>query len=146
VTGVYLDTSLFVALVFIDDEYHDRAIDLVRQVVKGVHGRPVQTTTAVIIETAAIIHRKTKGVGKRERACQKVRRIFDLIEGYKIELNILEKELVNHARQLYGERNGYLDFVDTLNVTYLRVNNVKKIVSFDTDYDQFSSEGIVRIN
>ena len=48
-------------------------------------------------------------------------------------------------QKLYEERRGFLDFVDTLNVAYLRNTNVNQIVSFDGDYDQFSGEGIVRI-
>ena len=143
--GVYLDTGLFVALVYTDDEYHERAIALTEELIKGDYGKPIQTSSAVVIETAAFVHRKSRGSGKEQRAFEKVSKIFSFIEGYRIELNLLTDNWIEQAKQLYEERMGFLDFVDTLNVAYLRNNNVNQIVSFDSDYDQFSGEGIVRI-
>lgn len=143
--GAYLDTGLFVALVFLDDEHHSRAIELAEQLIKGDFGRPIQTSSAVFIETAAMIHSRSSGPRKEERAFEKIRRIFSFIEGYKIELILLTEDWVERARKLYEERRGHLDFVDTINVAYLRNNNVNQIVSFDGDYDQFSGEGIIRI-
>ena len=143
--GAYLDTGLFVALVFTDDEYHDRAIELVKQLIKGDYGRPLQTSFAVVIETAGMIHRKSTGSGKEQRAFEKVSKIFSFIEGYKIELNFLAEDWMEHAKRLYEERKGFLDFVDALNIAYLRNNNVNQIISFDSDYDQFTGEGIIRI-
>ena len=140
-----MDTGFFVALVYVDDEYHERAIELTNQLIKGDFGRPLQTSFAVVIETAAMIHARSSGSGKEERAFEKVTKIFSFIEGYRIELNSLDPDWFEQARQLYQERRGFLDFIDTLNVAFLRGNNVGQIASFDSDYDQFSSEGIVRI-
>lgn len=140
-----MDTSLFVALVYIDDEFHDRAIELAERLIRGDFGRPLQTSSAVVVETAAMIHSRSKGSGKEERAFEKVSKIFTFIEGYKIEINLLTTDWLEKAKKLYEERRGFLDIVDTLNVAYLRNTNVNQIVSFDGDYDQFSGEGIVRI-
>lgn len=143
--GVYLDTSLFVALVFTDDQYHDRAVELAKQLIGGNYGKPVHTSSAVIIETVAMIHCKSKGPGKEERASKKVGWVFSFIEDYRVELGLLTEDWFERAKQLYEERIGSLDFVDALNVAYLRSNPTNQIVSFDSDYDQFNREGIVRI-
>ena len=144
--SVYIDTGLFVALAFTDDDFHTRAKEITLGLIKGTHGKPIQTSSAVIIETAAIIHRKSSGRGKNQRACDKVNKIFDLIERYNFEINHLTPELLEKANELYTERRGVLDFVDSINMAFLRNNNVKKIVSFDSHFDQFSGEGITRIS
>ena len=139
--GVYLDTSLFVALLYTDDNQHDRAIELVKRLIKGDFGKPLHTSSAVVIETTAIIQRNSRGPVRGEM----LRRILTFINGYRIDLNFLVKDWIEQATRLYEERTGSLDFVDTLNVTFLRKSNVNQIVSFDGDYDQFSGEGIIRI-
>lgn len=144
-SGVFLDTGLFIALAYVDDDHHDRAIQLTNEMIGGNFGKPLQTSSAVITETAAVIHRKSSGLGKEQRACEKISKIFSFIEGYKIGVIFMSEDWFGQAKRLYQERKGFLDFVDTLNVTFLRNNNVNQIVSFDSHYDQFASEGIVRI-
>jgi len=149
-SGVYIDTGLFVALAFKDDEHHERARELFYAMIRGDYGRPIITSLPVIVETAMFIHRNSRGRNKRAKACKKLSLIFDIIEKYKIDIiysTSYDKfgELIRKAKELYFERNGQLDFVDAINVILMQQHNCSKIVSFDNDYDQFTNIGITRI-
>lgn len=143
--GVYIDTGLFVALAFEDDDNHDRAIGLFKETVQGNFGSPLNTSTPVIIETAAMVHRRSRGLNKEADARERVRQILNIIETYKIEIHFVDYDWLRQGIKLYFERKGQLDFVDSMNVAFMRLNNCKQIVSFDCDYDQFHNEGITRI-
>jgi len=144
-SGVYIDTGLFVALAFDDDNNHGRAVELLEGAVHGSFGRPLHISIPVIIETAAIVHRKSRGTNKRIEACERVRQILSIIENYKIKTHFMDGRWYQLGNDIYSERNGQLDLVDCINIAFMRLSNCRNIVSFDSDYDQFINEGIMRI-
>ena len=143
--GVYIDTGLFVALTFNDDDNHERARELFEGAIQGTFGKPLHISIPVIVETAAMVHRKSRGRTKRADACERVHQILRVIETYKIKIHFVNEQWKQLGIQIYLERNGQLDFVDSINVAFMRLNNCSNIISFDSDYDQFNNEGIVRI-
>lgn len=143
--GVFLDAGLFIALVFDDDNNHQRALDLVKDLISGRFGRPLQVSVPVIIEALAMIHRKTRGSNKQLRSLEKAKFILQLLQTYRIEIHYVDEQWYRQANLLYESYGGNLDFVDALNVVYLRLNNVSQIASFDSHYDQFADEGLKRI-
>lgn len=140
-----MDTSFFVALSFVDDEYHGRAVALFPEIVKGDYGKPVCTSYAVLCETVAIIQRNCGGVDKKRRACKIAYSLFNIVEEFKIELSCVDLDIYGAAKALYIQMDGNLDFVDALIVVFSRINKIEYIASFDGDYDQFAGEGIRRL-
>ena len=134
---VYIDTCLFVALVFEDDQHHKRAGELIRELSRGDHGRPLYTSDIVFVETAAVIHSRIKGSNKASRAWYKVRQIEDLVRERLMEMLYLEETSFREAFDLYGQHQGELDFVDSANVALMRSKGIRKIASFDSNYDSF---------
>ena len=128
-----------------NDEHHERAKEIFSAIIKGEHGRPIITSLPVIIETAMFVHRKSRGPDKKDKACKRLKLIFEIIERYKIDIiDVQTEELLRRGKELYFERNGQVDFVDAI-VVFMKLHKCSKIVSFDDDYDQFANEGITRV-
>ena len=144
--GVYIDTGLFVAVVFEDDEHYKRAGELIVELSRGNYGRPLFTSDAVFIETVGFIHKKIAGSDKDLRALSRVQQIHKLIEERHLEMLYLEEKLFKEALDLYSQRQGKLEFVDSANVVLMRSRGIRKIASFDGNYDAFAREGIERIH
>jgi len=143
---VYIDTCLFVALVFEDDQHHKRAGELIRELSRGDHGRPLYTSDMVFAESASFVHKKIAGTDKDSRASSKVLQLYSLIEQNRLEMLYLQGSSFGEALDLYTQHQGKLDFVDSANVILMRSRGIHKIASFDTNYDAFAKEGIGRIH
>jgi len=143
--AVFIDTSLFIAIVFVDDENHWRAIQLMDELSLGRYGRPLITSDIVFVETVGLFHKKLGGPGKNLRAASKVQKLYKLIEERRLEMLYLEEKSFGECLTLYSQRQGKLDFVDSANVVLMRSKGVAKIASFDSNYDAFKKEGIERV-
>jgi len=144
--GVYLDTSLFVALAFEDDQHHKRAGELVSELCRGDYGRPLFASDVVFVETACFIHNKMAGPNKDWKAFSKVRQLYDLIERSRLEILYLQERSFVEAIDLYSQHQGTVDIVDSVNVVLMRSGGITKIASFDANYDAFAGEGIERVH
>jgi len=144
--AVYVDTGLFVALVFEDDNQHKRAGELIDELSRGEHGRPLFTSDLVFSETASVIHSRIKGSNKDYRALNKVRQIKDLIQERRLEMLYLGETSFREGFDLYIQHQGRLDFVDSTNLVLMKSKRICKIASFDSNYDAFAGEGIERVH
>ena len=141
----YIDTGLFIALVFDDDNNHIRAQELfLKELIKLSKYRRLYTSEAVLIETASFIHSPGRRL-KKQDAFRKVKQIMNIVayKPYRVEVLYLDATSLNDAIDLYNKYEGNKDFVDVINVSLMRQNSIASIASFDSDYDEF--EDIVRI-
>ena len=141
----YIDTGLFIALVFSDDDNHARAEQLFfNELIKRSKYRRLFTSDAVLIETAAIIHSPGRRLTKQD-AFRKVKQILNVIKVYRVEVLHLGEGSLSNAVSLYVKYEGNKDFVDVINISLMRENSITSIASFDSkDYDD--EKDIIRVS
>jgi len=134
----YIDTGLFIALVFDDDDNHTRAEELFsKELIKRSKYRRLYTSDAVLIETAGFIHSPGRQL-KKQDASRKVEQILNIVayKPYAIEVLHLDESSLNDAIDLYRKYKGNKDFVDVINISLMKRNSISSIASFDSkDYD-----------
>lgn len=132
----YIDTGLFIALVFDDDDNHTRAQEVFfKELIKRSKYRRLFTSDAVLIETASFIHSPRRRLRKQD-AFRKVVQILDVIKVYRVEVLSLDESSLNDAVNLYRKYEGNKDFVDVINISLMRQKGIVSIASFDSkDYD-----------
>lgn len=134
----YIDTSLFIALVFDDDDNHTRAQEVFsKELIKRSKYRRLFTSDAVLIETASLIHSPRRKLRKQD-PFSKVERVLNIVayKPYGIEVLHLDESGLNDAINLYKKYKGNKDFVDVINISLMRQKGIVSIASFDSkDYD-----------
>ncbi|MCK4403409.1 MAG: type II toxin-antitoxin system VapC family toxin [Dehalococcoidia bacterium] len=132
----YIDTGLFIALVFDDDDNHTRAQEVFfKELIKRSKYRRLFTSDAVLIETASFIHSPGRRLRKQD-AFRKVEQILNVIKVYRVEVLSLDESSLNDAVNLYKKYEGNKDFVDVINISLMRQKGIVRIASFDSkDYD-----------
>ncbi len=132
----YIDTGLFIALVFDDDDNHTRAQEVFfKELIKRSKYRRLFTSDAVLIETASFIHSPGRRLRKQD-AFRKVEQILNVIKVYRVGVLSLDESSLNDAVNLYRKYEGNKDFVDVINISLMRQKGIVSIASFDSkDYD-----------
>lgn len=128
---IFIDSSYLIGLANDNDQYHRKAVELVKEVMNN----KLIITTLHISETIT-------GIGS--------------ISGGKVSNEILEYILDNfiiidgnlklciESRDTYLKYDGTLSLADAVAITVMEKNNIHEIVSFDKDFD--NKKGIVRIH
>lgn len=126
---VFVDSSYIVALVVEKDQWHEKAV----KIIKKLDGKEKITTEAMIIESINLIGKCNGGkVGKI---------IFQYIQdNYKIYTppNILKR-----AMEEFVKYDGTLSLADCTAIISAQDLGIHEIISFDDDFDKV--EGIIRI-
>ena len=131
---VLIDTGIFIAFHNTKDINHDRAVELVREIVNGKHGAAF-TTDYIFDEavTTALVR-----TGKHEIAVE----LGNQILGVKVKfVNMIQVDLTSfsNAWKLFSKySNKKLSFTDCVSIAVIENYGLNKIVSFDKDF-----EGIV---
>lgn len=128
---IFLDTSFLIAFFLNTDEDHARAAELGREMT----AERLVLSSHNIEEAVTFLQRrentkKAKEVGER------------LLEAQEIEVMFPDKELLLEALQVV-EKHGGLSLCDALAIVIMKQKNIKKIASFDSDFDRFP--GIQRL-
>jgi len=128
----YLDTTAFTYAILYDDEKADRCKDLMKKVAKGF----VLGFTSVITWDE-VVYTVKKTLGK-EIALEEGKKFlnFPNLRSIKLDKNILQR-----AQELIQEYS--LDPRDAIHVATAILNDIKEIISDDSDFD--SVEEIKRI-
>lgn len=127
--AVFLDTGLFVALRNADDAFHVRGKELMKRALEGDFGR-IFTSDYVIDEavTTALIrtrrHDFAVDIGKYIIGSPRIIKLWttkDIFEtGWK-------------KFQIFKDRP--MSFSDCVSLAHIEKNNIKQIMSFDSDFD-----------
>lgn len=126
---IFVDSSFFIALAHEKDRWHHRAVELAEKL-------PDEKLVTELIISESVTAIGALGGGKAG---------VDVYE-YIIEnceVVFIDRELLEGAVPIYLKYDGLLSVADAVSIEIMRRQGIKKIVSFDSDFDKV--EGISRI-
>lgn len=120
---MFLDTSFFIALFRKKDEDHLRAAQIFDTIRKT--NEELITTTVVLAETLTLL--------KRVEGPENTAQVSDDL----VHSNILISDIIEVILDSVEIFNKYEQFslCDASNIAFMQKSNIKKIVSFDSDFD-----------
>ncbi|HZW58462.1 MAG TPA: PIN domain-containing protein [Nitrososphaerales archaeon] len=130
--SIFLDSSFIIALADEDDQFHDAA----RVLVKDIEGEKVISDL--------VISESVTGVASRLGRKASVNVFEALFYGSDTKIVFLNKRLCERSLHLYLKYGQRLSFADTISVRIMYDRKIKSIVSFDSDFD--GVDGISRIS
>ena len=130
---IFVDTSVFIAAFKVSDPDHQRASELLNEA--ATNNETLVTNDHVLDETITYL-KKNAG---RQVAFENGRRMLDN-KGLTIEF--ASRIQVENALDVVGRIDG-LSFCDALSVVMMRDLEIKKLYSFDSDFDRI--KGLHRI-
>jgi hypothetical protein len=126
---IFIDTGIFIALRNADDEKHQRSKELMKKALKADYGR-IYTSDYIIDEavTTALVrtrrHDLATDIGKY------------IIESPRITKLWTTKEIFELAWQkIKTLKDKPLSFTDCTTLAHIQKNQIKQILSFDSDFD-----------
>lgn len=129
---IFLDSSLLIAAADQDDQFHKRAKELI----------PELKEEKFLSEL--IISESVTGVGAR-LGSKLAKEVFEnLLYNPSVKVIYTNKRLLERAIQIYIKYDGRLSLADSVSVRIMYDNKIKKIASFDTDFDGL--ENVTRIH
>ena len=130
----FLDSSFIIALADADDQFHDRARELMEQ-------GNLQKTEKIISDL--VLSESVTGVAARlgQKAGMDV--FENLFYDSKTKIIFLNKRLCERTLHVYLKYGRKLSFADIVSVRIMYDHKIKSIVSFDSDFDVV--EGVSRI-
>jgi predicted nucleic acid-binding protein len=127
---ILIDSSFFIALSNNKDQWHNRAI----KVFNNIQNEEKIIVDVIILESITLIGSLAKG--KIAKA---------LYDNIKDNYAIIEtNKLYDKAMETYLHYDGVLSLFDVLQIEIMKIYNIDKIVSFDSDFDKV--KGITRIH
>ena len=130
----YLDTNILVRYLTKDDpEKAARAFAFLQEVEQGV--RTVAMTEAVFAEVIFVLSSKRLYHIPRAEIVKRLLPVV-MLKGLRIGSKPSEKQIYTNALHLYETTT--LDMADVLTIVRMRHEGVQTVISFDTDFDQFS--------
>ncbi len=130
---ILIDSNIFIAFINAKDKNHQRAKELVSDLLAGQYGSRY-TISEVFSEVSTFLYSKTK----QKEVVQKA---WDLIYSTKNSLGqvfIVNRENIEQAWivfQTYASTQKPLSFVDCLIIALAQRNQIDKIASFDSEFD-----------
>ena len=127
---IFGDTSFFVGLADKKDQWHDSALRLSPSVGKGT-----VVSDLVVAEAVTIIGSRAGG-----------RAASTLYEYFRdsCEIEFVDKSRLDESMRLHLMFDGRLSVADCSSVTIMTERKIKRIASFDTDFDRV--KGIERLS
>lgn len=129
-----LDTGFFIASLMEDDTYHERLPDLFKEM--RATGETLVLTESILGEVATFLKRKEDAKNASEKALQILHSPSWLVIAAK------ESE-IREALVILGQY-GFSSYADALSISVMKSRGIKKIVSFDSEFDRVP--GIKRIH
>ena len=122
---------MVIALAVEDDQYHTRAVEL------------LPTMDQEQVTSDLVLSESVTGVGAR-LGFKSAREVFDnLYHNPAVKVVFLNKQLTERSLLTYTRYGGKLSFADAVSVRIMQDRKLKRIISFDSDFDDV--EGITRI-
>lgn len=129
--GVFIDTSLFVAVHNTRDVDHDRAIEIIKDVTSGDHGH-VFTSDYVFDEAVTTALVRTK---RLENATRLGEMILNLVDKRFIEMVRVDEHTFNSAWSLFQRLGAAgLSFTDCTSLAAMSARKSETIASFDSHF------------
>jgi hypothetical protein len=126
--AAFIDTGVFLALYDLDDRYHKRAVELIKNALTGSFGR-LFTSDYVVDEAVTTLLVRTR----HEIAVE--------LGKYLIESPRLTKQFVNEEvfmtawAKFKNLKDKRLSFTDCTSLAIAEKHGISRIMSFDSDFD-----------
>lgn len=135
---IIIDSSLLVALFDESDVWYNATVELLTECER--QNISVVVLDAVINETVSVIGRRFRDKKKSDKLTECFDKIDAFISHERIRFtsSIVRKQF-RQILNLILESNNTLSFTDSLIVYFLRQNNLKYLLSFDTGFDSISN-------
>jgi len=127
---IFVDSSYFIAVAHEKDRWHRRAVELV-----GELSDEKLVSELVVEESVTAVG----AIGGGKAGVN----LYEYIVG-NCEIVFTDRELLENAIQVYLKYDGTLSVADAVSVEVMRKHGIKKIVSFDADFDKVT--GVSRIH
>ena len=121
---IFIDSSFFIAVAHKKDRWYRRAAELARELPKQK-----LVTELVIGESVTAIG----SIGGGKAGVE----VYEYIIG-NCDVVFTDRELLDAAIPIYLKYDGTLAVADAISVEIMRRRGIKKIVSFDADFDKVS--------
>jgi predicted nucleic acid-binding protein len=129
---IFIDSSLLIAAADEDDQFHKRA----KEIIPGLQGEKFLSEL--------IISESVTGVGARLGSKQALKVFENLIYDPSVKVVYTNKRLLERAIQIYIKYDGRLSLADAVSVRIMYDNRIRKIASFDADFDGL--ENVTRVH
>ncbi len=127
---IFIDSTLFIALVLEDDQWHKLALKLIPQLDEA----DKLISEFIISETVTMVGSRSGG---------KAKQVYEyMIENCSIHRQ--DKSVYAEVIKTYLKYDGGLSFTDASTVEIMKFFNINEIASFDSDFDNVP--GIIRIS
>jgi uncharacterized protein len=129
--GIFIDTGLFVAIHNVRDADHERAIEIIRDIARGDHGRAI-TTDYIFDEAVTTALVRTK---RLQYATQLGEMILGLTAKRMIGMERVDESIFGTAWALF-QRHGEsgLSFTDCTSLAAISKYRIGNIASFDSHF------------
>jgi len=128
---ILVDSSVFIALADRKDQWHTQA----KKLTDILSHEPIIISDLIIAEVLTVIGKRSGG-----KAGERLYHYF--IDNCRIIS--ADEKILQESVPVYVHYDGALSLSDAVSVCIMKRNNIKKILSFDSDFDKI--EGIVRIH
>lgn len=126
---IFVDSSYFIAIADKKDQWHEKAKELSKRAQNGV------------LVTDLILSESVTAVGARGGGKAGVT-LYEYISD-NCEVVFMTKDMLEKAMDIFLKYDGTLSLTDAASILVMDLENVKIILSFDSDFDKI--KGITRI-
>jgi len=128
---IFIDTGVFVAYVNKRDINHERAVEILEDVMRGKYGR-AYTSDYVFDEAVTFALLKTKDVRKALNVGRLI--LGDDVLPRFLEILFVDRVIFNKAWKYFRRYKG-LSFTDCISIALIEEYEIDYIASFDSDFD-----------
>ena len=126
----FLDTTFMVGLFVSNDRWHPQAVEIY----KKIKNHRLIISKLVIAETVTVLKNKIPTKDIRE-IYNNIPHLFEVID---------DSQSYDGAMNEFVKYDSGISFFDSMYVHIMDENNIKEIVSFDSDFDKVN--GIIRLH
>lgn len=129
--AIFVDTSIFVATRNKRDQHHKRAVELMEQALQGKYGR-ILTSDYVVDEAI------TTALARTHDHQIAVNTGTYILDSKRIERLAVSEDVFKRAwRKFQTLKEQYVSFTDCTSLAIMEVHGVRRIMSFDHEFDGF---------
>ncbi|MEA1992891.1 MAG: PIN domain-containing protein [Euryarchaeota archaeon] len=131
---IFMDSSLIIAYANKDDENHGRASTIMEEIVNFKHGKAI-ISDLVFSEIVTVI--------KLRKDLKSAVEIGEILKDSKeVDIVFAKESLFEEIWSIFRSHRG-LSFVDASNIAVMKTFDIKKIATFDRDFENMEDIEVV---
>lgn len=135
--ATFLDTGFYFAFLSMKDKYHQRAVNIFKEIVERKHGK-IFTSDIILNESLTLLNYRTKG--SRQDLIKKMKILFFGEKSIADELISIPIDWLEEITELLiklTNNKRIFSFTDCSNIIICEKKKISFMVSFDQDYAEF---------